>query len=421
MSSNIKINGFRGMDNVAQSTSFLADKTGIITPRLILNADVSADLSLSERGGYTKLFSLTDAHSLSKNCSVLLCIANNKLCKLTHGGCTEICDVPGGGMSYVEVGNYIYISGSAWAGKYNLITGNVEDWGITLPPAPNISVTSNGNLPPGRYSLCYTQVSNGMTGGNGNICTIEFEGESKGIILSNYLSSYLCWITDTDGKDFYLADVQADRITSQFYNVPLQSMFVIPPPKMSIICYAHGRIWGIKNKALYYSEPGAYDWFKEANNFPFMDALVMVAPTQGAIFVASDTDTWVLIGTDPNKMKMKRVGNGSISGCPEYGDFQQSGQEIPTWRHKSSLPIWLSPRGFTVGNEHHYLTNLTESRLNFTRGTKAAILQRMVGGQMQILVSMPVPAGILDNVFLMGRPFMPETLDLTGSGGVIIS
>lgn len=398
--------GFHGMNNLSESTSFLMDKTGFITPRLTLNADITIDKTLIKRSGYSKLYSLTNAHSLSKGCSILFCIANNKLCRLERSGYTEICDVkPSDSMSYVEVGNFIYISSSVWAGKYNLLTGEIEDWGITLPPSPSVSLTSDGNLPPGTYHLCYTKINAGLSSGNGNICTIVFEGESKGITLSNYSTSYLCWITDTDGKDFYLAEVASNKITSQFYNIPLQSLFVIPPPKMSIVVYAFGRIWGIKNKDLYYSEPNAYEWFKEANRFSLPEKLIMIAPVQGAIFLASSQNTWVLVGTDPKKMKMERVGNGSIAGCPEYGDFQQSGQEIPTWRHKSMLPIWISPKGFTVGNEHFQLTNLTEDRIDFSRGTKAAVLQRMVGGQSQTLVTMPVDSGMFGDIFESGKIF----------------
>lgn len=418
----INVKGFSGMNNIRQSTSFLVDKSGLVTPRFILNADVSPDMTLVKRSGYKKLFSLSNPHSLSKDCSVLLCIAGNKLCKLTHGGYTEICDVVCDSMSYAESGNYIYMSSPTWTGKYNIITGSVEGWGVSLPPLPSISLNSDGDLPPGRYAICYTQIdSNGIMSGNGTVGIIEFGGESKGITLLNFSSSYKCWITDTDGKDFYHANVQSDNIISPYYNIPLQSMFVIPPPKMSVIVYAFGRIWGIRGKDLYYSEPGGYDWFKEANKFSFPDKLVMVAPTQTAIFVASGTNTWVLTGTDPKKMTMRRVGDGSITGCPAYGNFQQSGREVPTWRHKSVLPIWLGPNGFTVGNEHFALTSLTEGRIKFTSGIKAAILQRTVNGQMQTLISMPVPAGILGDVFLMDRPFMPETLDLTGSGGLIIS
>ena len=170
----------------------------------------------------------------------------------------------------VEIDGLIYMSSATWTGKYNLITEAIEDWGVALPPAPVVSVVSDGELPPGRYFLCYTILAGrGVAGGNGDICTIEFEGESKGIVLANYLSSYLCWITDANGKDFYLADVQSDKITSRYYGTPLQSLFVVSPPKMTVIAYAFGRIWGIKGRFLYYSEPGAYEWFKDANCFSF--------------------------------------------------------------------------------------------------------------------------------------------------------
>lgn len=395
------------MDNVVDSTAFLTDRNGIVTPRVILNADISPDMSLNKRSGYTKLFSLTNAHSLSRNCSILLCIANNKLCRLNEAGYTELCDVVTDSMSYAEVGNYIYLSCSSWTGKYNLLSGQIETWGLALPPAPGVSLSADGDMLPGTYALCYTRInSDGAISGNGQITTIKFEGgDSRGITLSNHSASYLCWITDMNGKDFYLATVESDEITGQNFNHPMPSMFIIPPPRMSIITYAFGRIWGIKDKRLYYCEPNTYDWWKEANQFPFPDNLVMVVPTQGSLFVSSKDNTWVLIGTDPKKMIIRKKGDGSVSGCQAYGDFQQSGQEVSTWRHKSLLPIWISKNGFVIGNEHHQIATLTETQIDLTLGTKGAMLKRIVGGQAQVLVSMPVPAGVLENTFRTGKIF----------------
>lgn len=403
----MRVKGFSGMNNVKDSTAFLTDRNGISTPRVILNADVSSDRSLSKRSGYTKLFSLTNPHSLSNNCSILLCVADNKLCRLDESGYTELCDVVTDSMSYAEVGNYIYMSCPSWTGKYNLLSEGIETWGLSLPPAPGVSLSASGDMLPGIYSLCYTRInSDGSISGNGPITTIKFEGgDSRGISLSNYSASYLCWITDMNGNDFYLATVESDEITGQNFNHPLPSMFIIPPPRMNSITYAFGRIWGIKDKCLYYSEPNTYDWWKEANCVPFPDNIVMVAPTQGAIFVASKDNTWVLIGTDPKKMTIQKKGGGSVLGCQTYGDFQQSGQEISTWRHKSRLPIWISKNGFIVGNEHHQVAGLTETQLDITLGAKGAILKRIVGGQVQILVSMPVPVGTLEDAFKSGKIF----------------
>ena len=408
------------MNNITQSTAFLADNSGILTPRLVLNADPTSDAVLTKRKGYSKLYSLTNPHSLSKNCSLLFCVADNKLCKLSREGFVEIAVVDSSSMSYAEIGNYVYMSSPTWTGKYNLLTNSLEDWGISAPATPGAYLVS-GSLPPGKYKICYTKQSDGQISGNGAILEIEFAGDSQDIVLTNYIDSYLCWITDTDGKDFYLADVQDDFITHQYYNIPLQSLFVIPPPRMSIINYIFGRIWGIKGKKLYYSEPGAFSWFKEANSFSFPDKLIMLVSNLEAIFVASGSNTWALVGKDPKGMRLNRVGNGSIIGCSEAGEFQQSGQEIPTWRHKSILPIWLSAQGLMVGNEQHYVTNLTENKLDFTIGARAATLRRKVNGQAQILITMPVAGGILGDTFKLGRAFIPGPLVVKGSGGVILN
>lgn len=410
MATGIKGIGIRGMNNVQQSDSHFIDQHGIVTPKVILNADVLFDNTVVKRDGQTKLIDLQDAHSLWAG-SVMLCVDKGKLYRLEGSQKIELCAVEGpqSQMNYIEIGNLIYMSNQYWTGIYNLLTDEVRDWGIENPLVQPKATLTNGNLPPGRYSLCYTKVrEDGLISGNGPILKIEFEGIEKGIELLNYSSEYLCWITDTDEGDFFQAKVESNKITGIYFNQPLLSLLCRPPQPMSVMEHTFGRIWGVVGKNLYYNQPPCYEWFKDANCFPFIEEPHTIAPVKECIFINSMHHTWVLIGTDPEKMVMQRIGNGAVPGSLSYGEVQQSGQEILTWRHKTQCPVWLSDKGFVAGTQNARLTNLTEEILNISLGQKAAALYRIINGEPQFIVSMPALGNgdaMLNAIFKEGEIF----------------
>jgi hypothetical protein len=420
MSKTLNIRGFHGMSNIQESGSSLTDKAGNVTPQIILNSDITRDLSLVKREGQTKKISLTDAKSLWSG-SVMLCVSRNKLYRLEGSQATEICSVEGE-LSYAEVNGLIYISSKYFTCVYDQIARTVRDWGVALPGAPNVSIVS-GDMPPGRYCLCYTRLrDDGQISGSGSIIEVEWSGDTAGIELLNCDSDCLAWITDTNGTDFFLATVESDKIISPHYDKPLPSLLCSAPPKMSLIAYAFGRIWGVSGKSLYYSEPSGYEWFKDSNCFQFGEEIVMIAPVQAGMYVSSMNTTWVLDGTAPDKMSMRIVGEGAVPGTLVYDEFQQSGQEITYWRHKSVLPVWMSRRGFVIGNEHLHIANLTEGRLDIEHGLTGAALSRKTVGVDQVLITMPVSLNDeIGNIFKMGRIFLPGPMIAIGTGGLKIT
>jgi len=407
MSKTFKIAGYRGMNNIQESSSRLANREGNICPEIILNAHTSQDGALIKRDGFIKAIALSSPRSLWSG-SVMLCVVDDKLCKVEGSNVMEICNITGD-PSYVEINNLIFVSTKFFTGIYEPALNVMRSWGIPLPPAPRISVTS-GELPPGRYCVCYTKVGNGsQISGSSQIVEIEWTGQESGIKLIDQPENTLVWVTDTNGTDFFLATVSGGKISSPHYNKPLPSLFCTPPPHMSIIRHAHGRIWGVVGKKLYYSEANSYEWWKEENSFTFIEELVMIAPVQDGIYVASRNTTWILKGTDPQSMTLAISGDGMVPGSVVYDEFQQSGQEVPFWKHKSVLPVWMSTRGFVIGNDHLYLANLTEGNVNIPLGKTGASLSRRVDGQTQIIVSMPCHTDSnVGDAFKIGRIFSPE-------------
>src|SRR5208337_224949 len=271
----IEIWGSKGMDNLPRSPANLLDQTRQMTPQVLLNADVSDGGVLKCRGGFKLLRSLANCHSLAgaeKGLSVMLCVAQGiafpqSLFQIEEAGAQELGPVsgPSAQVSYAEINNRVYMANPYWTGVLNLITGEKESWGVPLPVAPQISLVE-GDLPPVEYRLCYTNRIGDRESGNGPLVAIRWEGGTYGIQLNNLPAGASVWMTQPNGKDLFSAPVSSGVISGIAPDLqPLPSFMVQPPPGFSHLVYALGRIWGIRGRRLYYSDPGLFDWFRPKN------------------------------------------------------------------------------------------------------------------------------------------------------------
>ena len=208
--------GFKGMSNLPEFAAKLLDKDRQISPQVVLNANVTDGGVLEARGGYRQTVALANCHSVAgeeRGLSVMLCVADGitwpqALYRVEGDQATELCEVTGpqAQVNYAEIDNVIYVSNPHWQATYDLLAGTVSSWGVPLPPAPDIALVA-GDLPPGTYFLCYTNVVGNRHGGNGPLVKIKWEGGAQGILLRNLPTGALCWITQPNGKELFLAPV----------------------------------------------------------------------------------------------------------------------------------------------------------------------------------------------------------------------
>lgn len=424
--------GFKGMNNLPGAAAKLLDRERQITPQIILNADVTDGGVIQARGGYALTKALTNPHSLAgeeRGLSVRLCVADGitwpqALYWVDGVTATELCEVTGprAPASYAEINNVIYVSNLYWKATYDLLAGTVSPWGVPLPPAPDITLVA-GDLPPGTYSLCYTNVVGDRLGGNGPLVKIRWEGGQQGIQLKNLPAGALCWITQPNGKELFLAPVSGGVVSAQSpWMKPLPSFMVQPPPGFTHFIYNFGRIWGALGKAVYYSEPHQYEWFRPRGFFPFLEDIVLLAPTTGGIYASSLTNTWFLQGDDPSKsgddpgkMTVRRVGNGAIPGTltmvqvPANIAGGAQTNDLFGQLSKMPTPVWMSPTGFVVGTSGGNLTYLTENRMKIQPRGQGASLYRIVDGIPRVLATLRgvktknETDEVLDNAFTYGQ------------------
>ena len=432
--------GFKGMNNLPEFAAKLLDRERQITPAVILNADVTDGGVIQTRGGYVLTKALTNCHSVvgeESGLSVMLCVADGvtwpqALYRMEGNLATELCEVPGptAKVNYVEINNVVYASNPYWKGSYDLLAGTVGSWGITLPAAPEIALVA-GDLPPGAYSLCYTNVVGDRLGGNGPLVKIRWEGGQQGIQLKNLPAGALCWITQPNGKELFLAPVSGGVVSAQSpWMKPLPSFMVQPPPGFTHFIYAFGRIWGALGKNVYYSDEFKYENFRPANFLPFLENVVLVAPVTSGLFVSSLRNTWYLDGTDPAKMESRRTGNGAIPGTltmmqvPANIAGGAQTNELFALLSKMPTPVWMSPTGFVCGTHGGNLTYLTENRLRIQPRMQGGSLYRIINGIPQVVTSLyGLETGEDDLVamFTRNRLYIPAPVEIVCSGGVEIS
>ena len=441
----ITAHGFKGMNNLPGAPAVMVDRERQITPAIVLNADVTDEGPVKARGGYVLTKALTNCHSAAaeeRGLSIMLCVADGvtypqSLYRVEGAVATELCEVTGPAMipvNYEEIDNIIYAGNLYWKATYNLLTEAISTWGVALPPAPQISLVA-GDLPPGTYSLCYTNVVGDRLGGNGPLVKISWEGDQQGIQLNNLPSGGLCWMTHPNGKELFYAPVSGGVISTQSpWLKPLPSFMAIAPPGFTHFIYAFGRIFGARGQMVYYSDPFQYEWFRPKGYFPFTEEIVLLAPVTTGIFVSSRTSTWFLQddddrkkGNDPGKMTSRRVGNGAVPGtltmvqAPANIAGGAQTNELFALLSKTPTPVWMSPTGFVVGTHSGHLTYLTENRMSIKVRTQGASLYRITDGTPQVVTSLfGVSSGAndLQEVFYRGRIYDPEPLEIVGEGGV---
>ena len=374
------------MNNVLEEGGFSGHDDGTMTafPKVILNADVTAEERLKKRGGYRLLASLPNAHSAWATRNVMLAAAGGQLYRFyADGSKVHMCALAGPhdeNLFYASVDNKVYISSRHWMGILDPAENTVSDWGIPIPNQPVLAaVAGTGALTPGRYQVCYTNVVDGQVGGNGMIAEIDILSENSSISLLNKASGVIAWATDPDGSTFYRAAYERYLITDIETMEPLPTFMCGPPSPMRFIRRAFGRMWGAIDNRLVYSEPYRYDLFKSTNEFTFPTDILLCAYVDGGIYVGFEDRTIFLPGTEPSGMREAQVGGGVARNILAYCN------NVPDMGN--NVPVWVSKDGLVAGSHGGALARITKERVQFPAGQEGAAVSRIVNGQDQFLTS----------------------------------
>ena len=374
------------MNNVLEEGGFSGHDDGTMTaiPKVILNADVTAEERLKKRGGFRLLASLPNAHSAWGARNVLLAAAEGRLYRFyPDGSKVNLCSLAGPDedkLFYAMVDDQVYISSRHWMGILDPVENTVSPWGIPIPEQPVLAaINGTGALTAGRYQVCYTNVVGGQVGGNGMIAEIDVLSDNSSIALLNKPSGVIAWATDPDGSTFYRVAEEQALIIGIDTLEPIPTFLCGPPSPMKFIRRAFGRMWGAIDGLLFYSEPYRYDLYKATNEFAFPHDVLMAAYVDGGIFVGFDDRTIFLPGTEPSAMWEIHIGAGVARNILAYCN------NVPDMGN--NVPVWVSKEGLVAGGHGGQIVKITKDRVQFPAGQEGAAVSRTVNGREQFLTS----------------------------------
>jgi hypothetical protein len=292
-------------------------------------------------------------------------------------------------LSYAEVESKVYLSNQYCQGIFDPATNTMSAWGTLPPPGPML-LTGSGSLAPGIYNVTMTASSSDDAdiSGTGPITSIELSAEG-GIQVINRPAGATVWCTDVNEYIFYRIG-ETNKISSIPTVEPCPSLMCSPPPFLSNLCYAFGRIWGSSGKTIYYSQPFKFGWFRiSANRFEFESDVTVIAKVPTGLFVGMKDKTRFLAGTEPEQMQQSDAGSGSVSGTLAYvNNMPELGDVLGTpEKGYVDVPVWVTAEGIVAGNASGRLFNLTKNKLIFGLPERGASLYRNQGGVMQFLSS----------------------------------
>lgn len=391
----IKLKTFGGMNNVraeGEPSVYTQHGRKECSPRVILNADVTAGGRILKRTGRRLFVPLPGAHSLWSNHHCMLAVADGKLYRINGTTPVEIATIsdPDARVYFVEVEGKVYFANENCHGIFNPATNQVEDWGTEVPPTPvGVATSGSGGLEEGMYAIAYTYAnSDGLHGLSSEIALVPVLSEGT-ITLSNRPESAHVWISDPDSDKLYYLGGE-DTISATYVGGDvLQTIGYMPIPNMTCLARAYGRTWGVDGKLLRYSDPYRSDLFSPESYLEFDEEPVMVAPvyfggeagtansTTGGLYVGFETHTLFLAGADPKLMAQRQVGPGVVKGTLAYcNNVPQLGNNVP---------IWVAKDGIVAGTTGGTVVNMTSDKVKFNPGNMGASLGRTNNGEFQFL------------------------------------
>ena len=386
--------GFLGLRNNVDPESF--GREDLVAA---LNCDIDDSGGVGRRKGYSAPVTANVDRDLWASGALCLGVGSNAL-KQVHPDYTTTTLRSGltasRPLSYAAVGDRAYYSNGIELGCVQ--NGANRTWGIAVPGKPVLTAMS-GTLTAGKYQVVITYLRNdSQESGTGLAATIEISS-AGGIALSSIpvstdaaVTHKVIYAASVGGETLYRAGVIANSVTTfsiidaQKGTQPLLTQFLQPPPAGEHVAYWNGYMLVAAGARLYPSEPYAPELFDYRKAVPFLDALAMVAPVKGGVWLGLGSQIVWMTGDTPETWDYKAAADyGVIPGTLWFADSGVIGDGQATG---DMAAFFASKRGLCVGSPGGRLTNLTEARFAYPSMDRGAGIVRRHRGTNQFLVTL---------------------------------
>lgn len=371
-----KMQGVMGINNVVP-----AEKCKPTELQTATNVDINIAKQVLNREGYDLKYS-GNVHSLFSNG-----VNGNATFKLFREGAllnklnsdytatTLRSGIPRTNwMQYLALNNLVYYSDTIITGITDGTLAGSRSWGLVVPPPQLVLTETTGLLPSGRYLCSLTYIrDDGQESGAPRSIYIDLPTSNAGIAISNIPEStdpgvdyVYIYLSTRNGEVLYLASAIANGVSSVTYagdtkefSKRLTTQFMGSPHTGHMIQFYNGRIYVVKDNAVWYTLPYNYELMDLAHGFfQFPDRVTLFAPVRGGIWVSyKNGKTFFLEGTDPEKgfITNLKTDSGAHEGSQRPDEVTIKGEIIRGW-------YWTGNDGIYLGLDGGTLLNKTEDR-----------------------------------------------------------
>lgn len=289
-------------------------------------------------------------------------------------------------MFFTEVNGTIYYSNGSLTGS---VTAGVSgEWGIPIPPAPNITAVTFGGLDAGTYMVAMTyKDATGRESGASPASVVQVAAGGGGIALTGMAAAYVArvYVTPANGEAMYWAhDLPIGAATSYIgTHSPgklLATQHLTPMEACTHLEYYNGRIYGAVGNALLATQAMNYDLTRPATDYVLMPSnITMNKAVADGLYLGSQYGVSFLAGGD--------IGAFSVQPADKLVPIQGSAMSVDgaLFGQPGDGVVWLTQRGWVFGGAGGVTKRLTESQMALPKYGRAAGLFREHDGLRQLV------------------------------------
>ena len=272
--------------------------------REAVNVDFNRSGHISQRPGQTLIYS-GNCHSLWNNYFV----EDGTLKRLNPDYSAAIIkeDIGDAPVSYCTIAGRIYFTNGLTLGS--VVNGVYQSWGVPRPARqPDVTEQSGGGLHAGTYQVAITWMRKGEESGTIGARSITIS-EGAGLVLSNFptppydVDQIGVYVSSVNGTELYLykevpSFTSSLSVEAHISNIPLTTQFASPPRSFTIIEAHYGRVYGVAENRVYFSEPQNYGLFRPNQYWTFSDEVRCLVSVPGALYVGTAGAIYKISGID---------------------------------------------------------------------------------------------------------------------------
>jgi hypothetical protein len=172
------------------------------------------------------------------------------------------------------------------------------------------------------------------------------------------------------------------------------------PPLASCLAYYNGRLYLAAGKMLWVTEFQLYNFVDKTRGFiQFENDITMVGVVTDGLYVGTDEGVWFLQGGSFETLRRSRVMDSPVlPGSMVYvpAELANPPDVGLSYRPNPAMQVsiaFMTTRGFCVGEDGGKCANLTEAKVFFPVGKRAAAFFRRQDGMNQYVVSLDAEGG----------------------------